>query len=281
MSLLEEDLRLTEDDHPETPLPMPLTYIRRDSTPVYAFVEANFSYPCQIAGFTPTNIVTPIGSGKSNLLLSYVSDFLAFDEATHEVFESPRLSVEAWWRTGTPTNPRPSNRARSYFILRKLRAAAGHRQESSGLRAMRDVCEWLQITRAEAIAITGVNERTYYHWQAHPAVQPRLRSVEHLSRVHAFLELLIAEHGDTWVRGWTREGSPTRLERLRDPAQLLAIENEALALAAEAAMRQVMSVRSMPVRVTAEEDAELFAARERELADPVELIVISREADRE
>jgi hypothetical protein len=290
VSVVEDDLRLSLDDQVETPLPGASGGVWAAGTPVRVYeTEAHLRQP-QADEYTPTSSVGCIGSGKSLILASYVTGFCSAVESTAEGWPfwsrvSRYVDLANWWGVGTPTDPDPSGRTRFLVLIRKLHSATTKREveENAVIRAVRDLCEWLQITQAEAALTAGLSERTFYYWQANPSVQPRLRSVEQLSRVHAFVEGMVHDFGEDQTRAWMREGSPSRLVRLRDADALHAIEDEALEAMRQQAVQTTVGLRRAPRGDARRDDADLFAARERIVPEPLQLIVVTRdrEDDRE
>jgi hypothetical protein len=135
----------------------------------------------------------------------------------------------------------------------------------------------LELTQVEAVELVGLSERTYYHWQANPTVQPRRSSVENLSRVHALVEGLVTDLGEEWARMWLRQGSPARLERMHDPEGLRSVEDESLEVMKDHLMGAIGRIEVGPDEVDTQTSADLFASRERVVPDPLPSFVVSHE----
>ncbi len=147
-------------------------------------------------------------------------------------------------------------------------ASVTPRESHRGIQAIRDLADWLELTQTAAIAIAGVHERTFYYWLANPAVQPRLKSVDQLSRVHAFVGGLVRDLGIDAARAWMKSGDPSRLDRLRiDTGAIADVEDEALSVMRDRALRSVLNRRTQLRH--RREDADEFAHAEVSLPDPM------------
>lgn len=155
----------------------------------------------------------------------------------------------------------------------------GKSQQHPAVTAIREISEWLDLTQTRAIELGGVRERTFYHWQRNPSVQPRRAETDRLSRLHALVELLVAEYGSQATRDWFKRGSPSRLERIADPGALDDVESEAFALL-RGSLRSTFSEVPLVVRVTGDDPA-AFAQSEVKVGEPLSKLVIPESDQRE
>lgn len=289
MSVIEEDLRLSLDEQQETPIGGCLLGQWSLTTPTNLAIESDRGLvESMVQDQTPATIVcTAYGSGTTLALASHLCALLAMNESkmSPSVWSNiSRYSTSWGWRRDvTPAQSETTDRARYLILLRKLQKGATALASSNvGIRAVSDLAEWLQITQGEAIAVAGLSKRTFYHWRANPTVQPRLRSVEALSRLHAFVEGLLNDFGVKRTRHWMKSGQPSRIERLRhEPQALDEIEDEALELMRKRALEGMTASREQ-WRQSSRHDADEFAAAEVNVPDPLQkLIVVRRGDDRE
>jgi hypothetical protein len=131
------------------------------------------------------------------------------------------------------------------------------------VKAVRDIVGWLGISQTDAIAVSGISERTFYHWQSNPEVNARANQVARLSRLRALIESMVSDLGKLWVANWFQAGHPTRLDQLRqDPSALDSIEAEGLGVIRDHLRSSLDGVPVSPEMVTDRLDPIEFAHAE-------------------
>jgi hypothetical protein len=157
------------------------------------------------------------------------------------------------------------------------------------VRSVRDIANWLDITQTKAIEISGIRDRTFYHWRSNPEVQPRRQDTERLSRLHAVVELLIVEYGEDATQDWFKRGTPSRLERVSIPRddELVDVEHEAFALIGETVggvIDRLAASDRWPSLLGRESDESLaaeFANREVSVGEPLKKLILPESDQRE
>lgn len=270
MSVAEDDLLLLPSANDPRPPLYEFTRDRDTPTPSINTYDVATTIKSFVGMYAPTPVT--LWQGRSQpydwlveriLSSQYVTVVLSAVSALAD----DRLSVH---RTPLYGDVEGTVRTRVAERKREVEDASSNDAENPVVRAVNEISRWLRISRVQALQVAGLKERTFYYWQSRPNTQPRLASVDQLSRIHALLEGLVRDFGTDWTRQWIRDGSPSRLSRmLTDTNAVTDIEAEALS-----EMRDhwatVIPELGVTSRRPSEGDPAAFAAAEVKLADPLQ-----------
>jgi hypothetical protein len=292
MTAVRNDLRLERDESPETPIRAVVGDCR------YAGILAYQPWVNQTGGLVDS-FPTPItlhSVGHLPIAGDWSSGASVGYPIPHETWRRGwtinSLAGNCfldWEQRATPEIPDPSGRIHHVVLSRKLarewqlsenESARSSPSDNPAILSIRRLSQWLQLTQADVLITVGVNERTFYHWQKYPQVQPRLVNIERLSRVHALVEALVEDIGIEPARKWFKGGSPSRLTQIRVSEDSLGqIEDQAFE---ELRARSWVKLGKLNLRLVGDSstgDATEFASREIQVGEPLAHLILPDDND--
>ena len=273
MTLAESNLLFTWDERDETPLTGPEdalddstdlfdqgahwlnleTQLLNDHTPATAYGEC-FSFP-RSSNWLVLRCGHP---GVYKVPVAVQGGMIAVASGRQTEFSQPNVyqrMLRLWMDPGHSASPQ----------------AVVH----PAVQAVRDIVNWLGISQTDAIAVSGISESTFYHWQRNPTVNARANQVAHLSRLRALVQTMVVEFGDVWSTNWFNTGQPTRLDRLRqDTSTIDSLEAEGLGVVREHLKGAIAGTMLSPDMITDDGDAVGFAQAELEAPDTPSRLIL-------